>query len=144
MMCYKERCFVVMTFKISLKEYSLLNPSHSITHFCGCRSVPGSMAVCGWHLADVQQRLAVQPQNIPSLQVLLQARWGLWARDWSCHAEPWLLLWKKGRNIASRTRLCFSLCFLRFCSCFHHIWASQKLRSCRTNIKRAFPYLIIW
>lgn len=77
-------------------ESSLILSSHALCF--GCRSIPGSLAVCGWHLADVQQRLAIQPQNIQSLQVLLQAGWGFWAGDWSCHAEPWLLLWEEGET----------------------------------------------
>lgn len=70
--------------------------------FCAYRSVPGSMAVRGWHLADVQQCLAIQSQNITSLQVLLKAGWSLWAGDWPCDAEPWLLLWKEGKKNGCR------------------------------------------
>lgn len=37
----------------------------------GYGTVPGALAVCRGHLADVQQRLVVQPQDVQSLQVLL-------------------------------------------------------------------------
>lgn len=60
------------------------------------RSVSGSLAVCGWHLVDVQQCVAVQSQNLSSLQVLLETGGGLRAGNWPSHAETWLLLWTKG------------------------------------------------
>lgn len=59
--------------------------------------VPRTMAIRGWHLAHVQQRLAVQPQDVTGLQVLLQAGGGVWTGDRPGHAEPWLLLWEKGK-----------------------------------------------
>lgn len=64
----------------------------------GYRTVPGTLAVRGWYLVDVQQCLAVQPQDIPGLQVLLEISWSVWVRDWSGHARSRILLWEEGKE----------------------------------------------
>lgn len=64
----------------------------------GYGTVPGALAVCRRYLADVQQCLVVQPQDIQSLQVLLQISWSVWVRDWSGHARPRILLREKGKE----------------------------------------------
>ena len=60
------------------------------------RTIPGALAVRGRHLADVQQRLAVQPQDVARLQVLLQAGGGVRGGDRPRHAGPGLLLRPEG------------------------------------------------
>lgn len=56
------------------------------------------MAVRGRHLAHVQQRLAVQSENISSLQVLLQTGRGVRAGDRPRHGELRLLLREEGET----------------------------------------------
>ena len=81
-----------------------------------------TVAICWWHMAHVQQCLVVQPKNFPCLQVLHEAQRNFWARNRSCHAGAWLLLWQKSEFNCENVHRVVHL--WRFC------WRMERLVVC--------------